>query len=72
MDRLLALYGQTGYHSPRPDELPAKLGAPAIPHLVRLMDFERQPANFRAAGALGRMGKSAWRIACGAGHGPTL
>ena len=23
------------------------------------MDFERQPANFRAAGALGRMGKAA-------------
>jgi hypothetical protein len=40
------------------DEL-AKLGAPAIPHLVRLMDFEKQPVNFRAAGALGRMGKAA-------------
>jgi hypothetical protein len=40
------------------DEL-AKLGPPAIPHLVRLLDWERQPLNFRAAGALGKMGKAA-------------
>ncbi|MEI7832143.1 MAG: hypothetical protein WCJ56_02960 [bacterium] len=40
------------------DEL-VKLGAPAIPDLVRLMDYGGQPKDFRAAAALGKMGKVA-------------
>ena len=31
----------------------------AIPDLVRVLDFGASPANFRAAAALGRMGKTA-------------
>jgi hypothetical protein len=40
------------------DEL-VKLGAAATAELVRTMDYAGQPANFRAAAALGRMGKAA-------------
>jgi hypothetical protein len=40
------------------DEL-AKLGAAAILDLVLLLDYAGQPLNFRAAAALGKMGKTA-------------
>ena len=36
-----------------------KIGAPAIAEPVYLMDFGGQPADFRAAAALGLMGKAA-------------
>lgn len=37
----------------------ARIGAAAIPDLVYVMDFGGQPANFRAAAALGLMGQAA-------------
>lgn len=40
------------------DEI-SKIGAPAIADLVYLMDFGGSPADFRAAAALGTMGKTA-------------
>jgi hypothetical protein len=36
-----------------------KVGLPAIPELVRLMDYAAAPVNLRAATVLGRMGKTA-------------
>jgi selenocysteine-specific elongation factor len=38
MDRLVGLYRETGYHSPRPDELPERLGVPAD-RIARLLDY---------------------------------
>jgi selenocysteine-specific elongation factor len=38
MDRLINLYGETGYHSPRPEELPQALGV-APDKIGRLLDY---------------------------------